>query len=363
MIDLSEYMRVNIKILLRDAIQASYKNPGEFFFLLKYALTSRRAYRTRQGYEKNGKHIPPFLIASITTSCNLRCKGCYAMENQSCWNKDSGQLSSERWAEIFTEASQIGVGFILLAGGEPLMRAEVLEAAAQVKNILFPVFTNGTMMDEGFVSLFRQNRNLIPVLSLEGDRARTDLRRGEGTYNAITAAMNKLQQNKVFFCASVTVTNENLQHVTGKEFLDVLTAHGCKLVFYVEYTPVDQETRALALSDEDRQTLDARLDELRRTYKNVIFVSFPGDEKLTGGCLAAGRGFFHINPDGDAEPCPFSPYSDLNLKDHSLMQALDSALFRELNREDYLLQEHEGGCLLFEKRAEVQKILNQTQPE
>ena len=363
MIDLSEYMRVNIKILLRDALQASLKNPGEFFFLMKYALASRRAYKTREEFEKNGKHIPPFLIASITTSCNLQCKGCYAIENHICRSNESGQLTAARWTEIFTEATQIGVGFILLAGGEPLMRREVLEEAAKMKSILFPVFTNGTLMDEEYKQLFRQNRNLIPVLSLEGDRVRTDLRRGEGTYNALIAAMDELKKNKVFFCASVTVTKENLPHVTGREFLDDLTAHGCKLVFYVEYTPVDQETRALALSDEERLKMDARLDELRKAYKNAIFISFPGDEKLTGGCLAAGRGFFHINPDGDAEPCPFSPYSDLNLKEHTLMDALDSALFRELNRDDYLLQEHEGSCLLFEKREEVQKILHQTVSE
>lgn len=363
MIDLSEYMRVNIRILLRDAIHASVKNPGEVFFLLKMALASRRAYRTREAYEKKGKHIPPFLIASVTTSCNLHCKGCYAIENHICHSGQSGQMAAERWAEIFREASGIGVGFILLAGGEPLMRRKVLEQAARIKNILFPVFTNGTMMDEGYIDFFRRNRNLIPVLSLEGDRERTDLRRGEGIYNTLAAAMDQLKQNRVFFCASVTVTGENLRHVTGKEFLDGLAARGCKLVFYVEYTPVDQQTRALALSREDRKTLDARLDELRKAYKNVIFISFPGDEKLTGGCLAAGRGFFHINPDGDAEPCPFSPYSDLNLKDHTLMDALDSALFRELNREGYLLQEHEGGCLLFEKRAEVQKLLNRTFPE
>ncbi len=358
MIDLSEYMRVNIRILLRDAIRASLKNPGEFFFLLKMALASRRAYSIRESYEKKGKHVPPFLIASITTSCNLHCKGCYAIENHICRSSQSGQLTARRWAEIFREASEIGVGFILLAGGEPLMRREVLEEASRVRNILFPVFTNGTMLDDGYRDFFRKNRNMIPVLSLEGDLERTDERRGEGVYNTLTSAMNDLQRSRVFFCTSITVTNENLPHVTGKEFLDGLTAHGCKLVFYVEYTPVDGETRALALSDEDRKMLDARLDDLRRAYRDVIFISFPGDEKLTGGCLAAGRGFFHINPDGDAEPCPFSPYSDLNLKDHSLLEAMDSALFRELNRDGYLLQEHEGGCLLFEKRTEVEALLN-----
>lgn len=357
MIDLSEYMRVNIGILLKDAMRSSIQDPREFIFLMRYAAESRRAYRKRERHEKAGRHIPPFLIASITQDCNLRCKGCYAMENKGC--HAGGQMTAGRWKEIFKEAGDIGVCFILLAGGEPMMRMDVLEQAAGAKNILFPVFTNGTLMDDKAITVFRQNRHLVPVLSLEGDEAMTDERRGPGTFAALTGVMDQLKAAHLFFCASVTVTKENLQYVTGKTFLDNLTGHGVKLVFYVEYVPVDAKTRALAPGDEDRKKLDEQLDALRRAYKNVIFISFPGDEKLTGGCLAAGRGFFHISPTGDAEPCPFSPYSDLNLKNHTLLEALNSPLFKELNKEDYLLQEHEGGCLLFEKQEEVQRFLKQ----
>ena len=46
--------------------------------------------------------------------------------------------------------------------------------------------------------------------------------------------------------------------------------------------------------------------------------------------MAAGRGFFHINSHGSAEPCPFSPYSDTNVRDTSLRQALQSPLFTAL---------------------------------
>jgi MoaA/NifB/PqqE/SkfB family radical SAM enzyme len=357
MIDLSEYMRVNIGILIRDAIRASLRSPREFFFLLQYSLKSRRANRIREEYEKKGRHIPPFLIASITARCNLHCKGCYAVENQHCDSSADPGMSADRWGGIFFEAERIGVGFILLAGGEPLMRQDILEKAAASKSIVFPVFTNGTLLDDRTAGLFYKNRNLVPVLSMEGDRKRTDGRRGEGIYESVLDAMDKLKKKGIFFCTSVTVTTENLEHVTGEDFLDDVTFHGCKLVFYVEYVPVDETTRALALSDGDRAMMDRKLDELRKRYRNTIFISFPGDEKLTGGCLAAGRGFFHINPDGDAEPCPFSPFSDLSLKDHSLLEALDSALFHELNREGYLLQEHEGGCLLFEKSAEVEALL------
>ena len=179
MVDLSEYMRINISILIKQAMKASLRDPRELFFLLQYASASSRAYRTREKYEKLGKHIPPFLIASITQDCNLHCKGCYAMENKACWS-GSSQMPAVRWKEIFEQAKDIGVNFILLAGGEPMMRMDVLQAACEIRNIIFPVFTNGTLMDDTAIGLFRKNRHLLPVLSLEGDREQTDARRGRG---------------------------------------------------------------------------------------------------------------------------------------------------------------------------------------
>ena len=85
----------------------------------------------------------------------------------------------------------------------------------------------------------------------------------------------------------------------------------------------------------------------------MVFVSFPGDEKSSGGCIAAGRGFFHINSHGGAEPCPFSPYSDINVRDTSLREAVNSKLFKSLIEDGLLEDDHKGGCILFEKRDRV----------
>ena len=73
--------------------------------------------------------------------------------------------------------------------------------------------------------------------------------------------------------------------------------------------------------------------------------------------MAAGRGFLHINSHGGAEPCPFSPYSDINIKDTSLREALRSTLFMALQSGGLLNDDHEGGCVLYEKREQVEKLL------
>ena len=117
---------------------------------------------------------------------------------------------------------------------------------------------------------------------------------------------------------------------------------------YVEFVPVTEDSTELAPGDAEREYLKEAIAKLRESYGEVVFLSFPGDEKSSGGCIAAGRGFFHINSHGGAEPCPFSPYSDINVRDTSLKEALDSELFTALRSGEMLMDDHAGGCVLYE---------------
>lgn len=169
--------------------------------------------------------------------------------------------------------------------------------------------------------------------------------------------MDKLNKHEIFYGVSITVTTENIRTVTNETFIDRLYKKGLKVLFYIEYVPVDNSTIQLAFGEKEREYLAKEQSELRNQYPDIVFLSFPGDEKSTDGCLAAGRGFFHINSSGGAEPCPFSPYSDTNLKDVSLLDALESPLFKKLDKENMLIGEHAGGCLLFENEEKVKLIL------
>lgn len=356
--DIQKYMTKGVERIVADAIRSTLKDPRESLFMAGFAAATKKASEKRAKAEKNGEHIPPFLIASITSSCNLHCAGCYSRCNHA--TVDSApvsQLTDDEWLSIFKEADELGISFILLAGGEPLLRKGVIEAAGRVKNILFPVFTNGTFIGKDYLDLFERNRNLVPVISIEGDRDTTDNRRGEGVYDKLIKAMDEMSARGIIYGVSVTVTTENISEVTSDEFLTSLRDKGCKLVLYVEFVPVTEEASELAPGEEEREFLKDRIGVNRAKYEDLVFVSFPGDEKSSGGCIAAGRGFFHINSHGGAEPCPFSPYSDINVRDTSVREALHSKLFTVLREGDYLKDDHEGGCVLYEKRAEVERIL------
>ncbi len=356
--DIQAYMTAGVERIVKEALQATFRNPKESLFMVKFAAASRAASRRRLEAEDAGEHVPPFLIASITSECNLHCAGCYSRCNHATVDEAPvEQLSAEEWARIFTEADEMGISFILLAGGEPLLRRDILEAAGRHSNILFPIFTNGTFIDRKYFELFDQKRNLLPVMSIEGEREITDARRGKGVYDRLIKNMDEFQERGLIFGASVTVTTENIREVSSQDFLKKLSDRGCKVVIFVEFVPVTEESSELAPGDAERESLRQEIARLREEHPEMVYISFPGDEKSSGGCVAAGRGFFHINSHGGAEPCPFSPYSDVNIKNTSLKEAMHSPLFTALRSGEILMEDHAGGCVLYERREQVEALL------
>lgn len=176
---LSAYLTDTMERLVKDMVRSTLENPKVSAFLARFSLSVREAARKRAKAEKRGESFPSFLIASITSSCNLHCEGCYSRHNHACTDEAPvNQLTAEDWSAIFSQAKDLGIAFILLAGGEPLMRKDVIEAAGAFPDILFPVFTNGTLFQEDYIKLFEKKRNLVPILSVEGRQERTDERRG-----------------------------------------------------------------------------------------------------------------------------------------------------------------------------------------
>ena len=245
--DLQAYLTAGVERVVSDAIKATLKDPRESAYMLKFASASKAASKRRRELEDAGEHIPSFLIASITSQCNLHCAGCYSRCNHA--TVDAApveQLTSEEWLRIFEEADELGISFILLAGGEPMLRRDIIEAAGKRPNILFPIFTNGTFIDKRYFELFDRCRNLIPVMSIEGEKEITDARRGKGVYDRLIANMDEFKKRGLIFGASVTVTTQNLREVSSDAFLKKLADRGCKVVIFVEFVPVTDESRELA---------------------------------------------------------------------------------------------------------------------
>lgn len=362
-IDLTAYMNGSISRIMAKAYKNVLSNPREAKFAFRMQqLFAKSEKRRKKVKEQEGIEVPPFLICSITTICNLHCKGCYARANGIATDSAEEQkttLSPNQWKTIFEESALLGINFALLAGGEPMIRKDILEAVAEVKDMIFPIFTNGTLIGPSYIDFLKNHLNMIPVISIEGMEHSTDERRGKGMYKRAMLSVEMLHEEDLFFGTSITVTTENFDLVTSDEFVDNLRDLGCKLIIYVEYVPTEAGTEYLAFGETDMAMMEAVQVHQRERYQDVIIISFPGDEQHMGGCLAAGRGFFHIGPDGSAEPCPFSPFSDSSVIELGVKGALGSPLFRKLRDVHLVGGEHSGGCALYEHRDEVETMIKE----
>jgi len=306
------------------------------------AFQRRQAIR-RAAASRAGRTVPAVLIASVTRRCNLDCAGCYSKALRPEDSED--ELSDDRLTLLVEEAASLGVGVVMIAGGEPLLRRSLLEkiaaSGAAMRGIIVPVFTNGTLVDEGAERLF--GRTLIPVFSVEGSEAFTAARRGSGVHELALSRARSIRERGGFFGLSVTVTSENCDTILSSKFRDGVAELGPSVLFLVEFVPAAPGTDGLVLRDDQRARLN---DPALPALFACPIVRLPGDEEAFGGCMAAGRGFAHLAPDGKLEACPFAPFSDADAGKAGLAAALDSPLMRAIRERHSELVETSGGCAL-----------------
>lgn len=361
----SASFETDLRLFFKEILSVVGFRPMELLHYLKVAWWQRQAYRKRQRCARDsGLVVPPVIIASLTRKCNLACSGCYA-RSLSKENSDP-ELTTEEFRRVLSEARKLGAGIVFLAGGEPLMRQDLLAVTEQFAQIQFLLFTNGVLIDRSEIKRMKMRRNIFPMLSIEGHSGMTDARRGEGVFRKIENGMTMLRNAGIHFGVSITVTAQNRETVTGRDFIRNLLKRGCKLFIFVSYLPVTSESDVTALSIEEHDVMMEDLESFRKEF-SALFVAFPGDEEKYGGCISSGRGFVHLSASGNVEPCPFSPFSDTDIRNTSLEEALRSPLLRTIRDNRHILEEHGGACALFEHRewveAQAKKIRTDTEVE
>ncbi len=347
--DYTEWFNMNFSFGLKQILKFSIQNPRMAAFMAGEIVRFYLADKRRKRWERSGVQVPPMLIYSVTAKCNLNCQGCYAKLLHAPKN---GEFNADQFADVIQQADDIGVSYILVAGGEPFMRPELLDVTARHPGIIFTPFTNGLLVSDEHISKLKKQPNVIPIVSFEGYEIQTDQRRGQGVYENGLALLEKFKKEGLYYGVSITATRENFETVSKKEFISRLVGLGCRIFFFINFIPVEEGSQHLVMTQVQVNALNRVMDDYRQAFP-ALFLAFPGSEIDLGGCLAAGKGFVHINAEGDVEPCPFSPYSDASLKEMPLIEALKSPLLRTIRENDVRLDETSGLCALWQNREWV----------
>lgn len=290
-------------------------------FLLNASLFHAKLQEDlREKYQCN---IPWTMLIDPTTACNLKCTGCWAAEYGHSLN-----LSFEELDDIIEQGKKLGIYFYIFTGGEPLVRKkDIIKLCEKHSDCEFLTFTNATLLDEAFADEMLRLKNLIPAISIEGSEETTDARRGEGTYRKVIESMELLKRKKLPFGISCCYTSQNYEAITSEEFVDKMIDHGAYFAWYFHYMPVGMSSGPELLPNPDQREYVYKQIRGFRSKKPLFFLDFQNDAEYVGGCIAGGRNYLHINSKGDIEPCVFIHYSNTNIREHSLLEGLQSPLF------------------------------------
>lgn len=111
--------------------------------------------------------IPIAATLELTPRCNLDCKMCYI--HTTTFDR-SRELTTEQWKRIIDVACENGTMFVLLTGGEPLLRKDFKELYLYCinKGMLVSVNTNGTLINDDMVAFFAKYPPLRLNISFYG---------------------------------------------------------------------------------------------------------------------------------------------------------------------------------------------------
>jgi MoaA/NifB/PqqE/SkfB family radical SAM enzyme len=292
---------------------------------------------------KTGVYPPDTLLMSPTMRCNLNCEGCYSGD----YPRDE-EIGLETIDRVIEEGKEMGIHLIILTGGEPFLREDIFELFEKHGDVSFQIYTNGTLIDEKMVNRFVELGNVMPAISLEGLQEHTDLRRGRGRFERGAQVMDLLRQAGLFFAVSTTQTRYNTDVLTSDAFIDFLVEKGCILMWNFYYVPIGRNPDVnLMATPQQRNHMRERFGYFRAT-KPMLFADFWNDGHLTDGCIAGGRKYLHINARGDVEPCVFCHFASDNIREKSLLEVLNSPLFKEIRARQPFSKNHTTPCMLID---------------
>ncbi len=285
--------------------------------------------------QKYGELPPSFIVFSPTQICNLKCAGCYAASAA-----DTPATIPYTYVDRIVKEvhDSFGSRFITISGGEPFMYKSngksLLDIYQKYGDMLFLVYTNGTLVNDNIAAKLAISANATPAISVEGFEKETDLRRGAGTYKKILRAFDCLRKAGVPFGISVTAASNNVDVLLTDEFYDFyFLEQGASYMWQFQMMPIGRgkDEPGLMVTPEQRVLLYRKWEKML-VEKRYCIADFWNSGVLTRGCIAYGRkgGYFYIDWHGNVTPCAFIPYYVDNIYDlYNSGKTLSDAIFSD----------------------------------
>ena len=292
--------------------------------------------------QKHGyRGIPISGQFELTSRCNFNCKMCYVHGQKDPMKLKGKELSVEQWITIAEDAKKSGMLFLLLTGGEAMLRDDFIELYQKLATMGFRIVinSNGSMLSEDVIQCFRKYPPARINVSLYGASDETyESLCGNRAYKKVRRAVHTLKEMGISVRTTMILTPYNVQDMEKIYQISKEEDTLCEMTAYM-FPPVRLDNGVCGynkarFSPEEAGTYMVKRERLllgdEEFYKYSENIKdaepapdMPEEYYKTGEPVncQAGRGSFWITWDGRMLPCGMMMEDGVNVLDYGFKKA------------------------------------------
>ena len=247
-----------------------------------------------------GVVFPPFLHLSIINSCNLRCQGCWVDVAA-----PRTMVAIDDLIRIVADAKARGNAFFGILGGEPFLHPGLFDLLEAHRDCYFQIFTNGQLITPEVAARLQRIGNATPLVSIEGDAAVSDVRRGNRrVLDRTLRGLEHCVEARLLTGVATSLCQSNIDQLLTEAWLDRLVELGVHYTWFHGYRPVGPESSPELALAPDQLLAVRRFVVAMRAKKPIAIVDAYYDGEGRALCPMAAGITHHVGPSGYVEPCP-----------------------------------------------------------
>lgn len=260
-------------------------------------------------------------FVDINNRCNLHCPNCI----NNCLNNNSDDLtwSLEHLNEVFAKLKK-KTKMIFIPGGEPFMNLNLIDSIEQNQDLLFFIFTNGTITSEYQKLVKKDLNNVVILFSIDGDKKYHDTKRGNGVFDIAIKNLRFLRENGVPCAVSSVVDSKNIDMLFSKENIDFIKENDVNALLFLK----DAHDNNPDFMENYYNKSQELAKGLGMTFPIFNMPYMEKQSKLNDGLCVGGKLFIHINAYGEITSCPF------DLKICGSLDTASKLLNEQLHKDD-----------------------------
>ena len=288
--------------------------------------------------------FPYFIDWPITRRCNLSCKHCRGMPEK--------ELSTERAKKLVGEIAELRPSWVIIEGGEPLLRKDLFELLGLMRQRQLEVhlITNGMLLNPEILARLKQ-LGVKVMISIDGATPETyEAIRNGANFDRVVQAARDCVQEGLLEAINFTILKTNYTEIP--KILELARSIGVKRVTFIGLKPCESYTEQLLSPEEYGEAIKLACQGAQETgieffFDEPFFWATVRESRLFAQVPAVTAGILHpsttacifgeylfIEPDGEVKPCSFAPMALGNVTEKPLseiwQEVLASPFFHQL---------------------------------